>query len=55
VGSGFRPYAAAGVSYVAVGVFFTQFMLSWIVAFAWLELWVWLLPAGCRQLSRRRA
>lgn len=43
-------YGAAGMSYVALAVFFTQVMLSWVIAFAWLELWVWLIPAVIRRL-----
>ena len=45
-------YVAAAVSYVAIGVFFTQFMLSWVVGFAWLLLWVCGLPALIRRLRR---
>ena len=45
-------YAAAGVSYVAVGVFVNEFALSWIVGFSWLMLWVWGLPALVRRLRR---
>ncbi len=41
-------YAAAGVSYVAVRVFVTEFAPSWVVGFAWLLLWVWGLPALVR-------
>lgn len=43
-------YLGAGASYVAIGVFFTPFMLSWIIAFAWLLLWVWVVPAVARRL-----
>ena len=45
-------YAAAAVSYVAVGVFVTEFALSWVVGFSWLMLWVWGLPALVRRLRR---
>ena len=45
-------YGAAAVSYVAIGVFVTAFLLTWVVAFAWLLLWVWVLPAAVRRLIR---
>jgi hypothetical protein len=45
-------YAGAAVSYVAIGVFVNDFMLSWVVGFAWLLLWVWALPAAVRRLRR---
>ena len=45
-------YLAAGATYVAIGVFFTPFMLSWVVGFAWLQLWVWAVPAIVRRLRR---
>jgi hypothetical protein len=45
-------YAGAAVSYVALGIFVTDFMLSWVVGFAWLLLWVWGLPAAFRRLRR---
>ena len=45
-------YAGAAVSYVAIGVFVNDFMLSWVVVFAWLLLWVWALPAAVRRLRR---
>ena len=45
-------YAGAAASYVAVGVFVTEFALSWIVGFTWLLLWVWGLPALVRRLRR---
>jgi hypothetical protein len=48
----FGLYLAAGVSYVAVGVFVTELMLSWVVGFGWLLLWVWGLPALVRRLRR---
>jgi hypothetical protein len=44
------PYLGAGVSYVAIGVFETGFLLSWIVAIGWLLLWTWGLPALVRKL-----
>ena len=45
-------YGCAAVSYVAIGVFVTEFALSWIVGFAWLLLWVWGLPSLARRLRR---
>ena len=45
-------YLAAGVSYVAVGVFVTEVFRSWIVGFGWLLVWVWLLPSLARRLLR---
>jgi hypothetical protein len=45
-------YAGAAVSYIAIGVFVNDFMLSWVVGFAWLLLWVWALPAAVRRLRR---
>jgi hypothetical protein len=47
-------YGAAGVSYVALSVFFTPLMQFWMFGFAWLLLWVWGLPALARRLRRRR-
>jgi hypothetical protein len=46
------PYVGAGVSYVAIGVFETSFLLSWIVAIGWLLLWTWGLPALIQRLRR---
>jgi hypothetical protein len=46
------PYVGAGVSYVAIGVFETSFLLSWIVAVGWLLLWTWGLPALIQRLRR---
>jgi hypothetical protein len=45
-------YGAAAVSYVAIGVFVTEFALSWIVGFIWLMLWAWGLPALLRRLRQ---
>lgn len=45
-------YAGAAVSYVAIGVFVTEFALSWVAGFSWLLLWVWGLPALFRWLRR---
>lgn len=46
------PYVGAGVSYVAAGVFVTEILLTWFVAFAWLLAWTWGLPAVVRRLRR---
>jgi hypothetical protein len=46
------PYAGAGISYVAAGVFVTEILLSWFVAFAWLLAWTWGLPSLVRRLRR---
>ena len=45
-------YAGAAVSYVTIGVFLNDFVLSWVVAFAWLLLWVWGVPTLIRRLRR---
>jgi hypothetical protein len=45
-------YGGAAISYLAIGVFLTEFVLSWVIAFAWLLLWVWGLPALVRRLRR---
>ena len=45
-------YAGAAVSYITIGVFVNEFVLSWVVAFAWLLLWVWVLPTVVRRLRR---
>jgi hypothetical protein len=44
------PYAGAAVTYVIIGVLNTRFMLSWVVGFGYLLLWVWVLPALVRRL-----
>jgi hypothetical protein len=36
----------------AIGVFVTEFALSWIAGFSWLLLWVWGLPSLWRRLRR---
>ena len=46
------PYAGAAASYILIGVFVNEFMLSWIAGFAWLLLWVWVLPGCVRRLWR---
>jgi len=45
-------YGCAAVSYVAIGVFVTEFTLSWVVGVGWLLLWVWGLPVVWRRLFR---
>jgi len=45
-------YVGAAVSYITIGVFVNEFVLSWVVAFAWLLLWVWVLPTLIRRLRR---
>jgi hypothetical protein len=45
-------YGTAAASYIAVGVFVTEFVLSWVIAFAWLLLWVCGVPALVRRLRR---
>lgn len=56
-GIGFRGvelarYVAAGVVYVAIGVAFPDFLLSWVVAAAYLLAVMWLLPALVRRARR---
>jgi hypothetical protein len=48
------PYAGAGVSYVAAGVFVTEILLTWFAAFAWLLAWTWGLPTIARRMRRLR-
>jgi hypothetical protein len=43
-------YVAAAAVYVAIGVFFTDFLLSVFVGAAYLLLVAWLVPAGVRRL-----
>jgi hypothetical protein len=45
-------YAIAAVIYVAIGVTFTDFMFSLVVAIVYLLVAVWLVPAGIRRLVR---
>jgi hypothetical protein len=45
-------YAGAAASYIAIGVFVTEFALSWVVGFSWLLLWVWGVPALVRRVKR---
>ena len=48
--AGCVPYLVAGALYLAVGVFFTDFMLSVFVAIGYLLIVVWLLPLAARRL-----
>jgi len=43
-------YVGAAVVYVAIGVWFTGFLLSYFVGLAYLLLVAWLVPAGVRRL-----
>jgi hypothetical protein len=43
-------YATAAAVYIAVGVAFTDFLLSFFVGAAYLLLVAWLIPAGLRRL-----
>jgi hypothetical protein len=43
-------YVVAAAVYIAVGVFFTDILLSVFVGAAYLLLAVWLVPAGVRRL-----
>jgi uncharacterized membrane protein (DUF485 family) len=45
-------YVAAGVVYIAIGVLVPAFVLSWVVAAAYLLVAVWLVPAAFRRLAR---
>jgi len=45
-------YAGAALVYVVVGVLFTEFMLTSVVAVAYLLVAVWLLPALVRRVRR---
>jgi uncharacterized membrane protein (DUF485 family) len=47
-------YLAAGVVYVAIGVAFTEFLFSWVVAAGYLLLCVVLLPALARRLRAQK-
>jgi hypothetical protein len=46
-------YGIAAIVYVAIGVTFTDFMFSLVVAIVYLLLAVWLVPAGIRRLLAR--
>jgi hypothetical protein len=43
-------YVAAAAVYIAVGVWYTDFLLSFWVALAYLLLVAWFLPASVRRL-----
>ena len=43
-------YALAAAVYIAIGVWYTDFLFSFFVALAYLLLVAWLLPAGIRRL-----
>jgi hypothetical protein len=43
-------WGTAAVVYIAIGVFFTDFMLSLVIAIGYLLLATWLIPAGLRRL-----
>lgn len=46
----FTGYVIASAVYIAVGVFYTDFLLSVFVGIAYLLLVAWLVPAGVRRL-----
>ena len=43
-------YAAASAVYIAIGVWFTDFLFSFFVGLAYLLLVAWLVPAGVRRI-----
>jgi hypothetical protein len=43
-------YAAAGVVYIVIGIWYTDFLFSFFVALAYLLVVAWLVPAGVRRL-----
>jgi hypothetical protein len=43
-------YAAASAVYIAIGVWYTDFLLSFWVALAYLLLVAWLIPTGVRRV-----
>jgi hypothetical protein len=43
-------YLGAAVLYIVVGVFYVDFMLSVVVAAAYLLVAIWLVPEGIRRL-----
>jgi len=43
-------YGIAAAIYITIGVFFTDFMLSVVVAMGYLLLAVWIVPATIRRL-----
>ena len=44
------PYGCAAVTYVVIGLVNTRFLLSWVVGFSYLLLWVWAIPSLVRRL-----
>ena len=46
-------WALAAAAYILVGVFFVDFMLSIVVAIAYLLFATWLVPASIRRLRGR--
>jgi hypothetical protein len=49
---GALPYGAAAVLYVLIAVLNVDFMLSVLVAVAYLLVVIWLVPLGLRRLRR---
>jgi hypothetical protein len=43
-------YAVAAALYVLIGVFVTDFLLSWFVGAAYLLVVAWLVPVGLRRI-----
>jgi hypothetical protein len=43
-------YGVAAAVYITIGVFFTDFMFSMVVAMGYLLIAVWLVPAALRRL-----
>ena len=46
----FLGYVLAAAVYVVIGVWYTDFLLSYFVGLAYLLLVIWLVPAGVRRL-----
>jgi hypothetical protein len=46
----FGGYVLASAIYIAIGVFYTDFLLSVFVGTGYLLLMAWLVPAGVRRL-----
>jgi hypothetical protein len=44
-------YLSAAVVYIVVGIFFVDFMLSVVIAIAYLFLAAWLVPSAIRRLT----
>ncbi len=47
-------YLAAGTSYIAIGVAFPEFLFTWIVALAYLLVFVVIVPTIVARIRRRR-